>query len=483
MVIKSYDEVASDMIGKVLLDRYRIDGLLGQGGTSDVYRAFDTVLERTVAIKVLARSLGQTDKSYERFLREAKVTSKLNHPNILSIFDFGILPEKQVFLVTEYIAGPSLEDILQQQDIFSEQESVKIFRQLAEGLQYAHSNGVIHRDVKPSNVIIVEHGDNKLAKLIDFGMLTLLQDEYDMQKLTQEGSVLGSAFYMSPEQCSGMPLTQSTDIYSLGCLMYECLSGELPICGANPMQTLQMHVSSQAPRLSEVHPYLNSDLESLVMRCLEKSPSDRPESMKAVASELSGLELGLSMRSSKAMNGQSENITSNLNSQGEEVTQSFDAEAKTAASKRRNLITIASCVFALLLGFSLTQLGSLKQASNNSPTDAGASNQHDGQAIQDKQNKSQAQASAASAKNNKDANKPKQIEHLVELAKECHSQGKCDEALELLQRSVKLSSDVFGPKSEKTKARMKDLSVMYLTLGMDKEAADTISQINKLSKK
>ena len=246
-------------------------------------------MDKIVAIKTLVPSAVFDDTSFLRFEQEARTASNLEHPNIISIFDFGRSVRGHAYLVMEYINGKTLEDII----IDSETESIsidrflRVFSQACAGMQHAHRKGVIHRDLKPSNLMLYDTEDEiDKVKIVDFGLAKLSQS--DSQNLTQSGVVMGSPLYMSPEQGRGDELDPRSDIYSLGCVMYTSLCGHVPLKGNNSMATIYKHISDAPPKISQVAPNIPipRHLELVVMRTLEKDPALRPQSMDELAYEI-----------------------------------------------------------------------------------------------------------------------------------------------------------------------------------------------------
>lgn len=273
--------------GHLFAGHYEILSILGRGGMSVVYRARHKLMDRIVAIKVLQ---GDADQSaIERFKQEAKSASLLNHPNIISIYDFGLFNE-QAYLVMDCLEGKTIADILESDGRISPDRSVEIFRQICLGLDAAHRHGVVHRDLKPSNICLV-HDENghEHIKIVDFGIAKLLDrtGRHALQ-LTQTGEVFGSPLYMSPEQCSGKTLDNRSDIYSLGCLMYECLTGKPPLEGDNAYETMALHISGTPMDFAKACPSIKipASLEAIVFRCLEKRPIDRYQSAAEIISDL-----------------------------------------------------------------------------------------------------------------------------------------------------------------------------------------------------
>ena len=203
--------------------RYRIDRRLGAGGMSTVFQATDTVLERAVAVKLLAEHLAQDDAFVARFRREALAAARLQHPNVVQVYDSGEDPESsRHYIVMEYVDGPSCADLLREHKMLGVEETVQIVRDACHGLDYAHRSGVVHRDVKPGNLLISD--ETGITKLADFGIAKAAEQT----RITQVGSVLGTAAYLSPEQARGEEAGPASDIYSLGVCAYQFLAGRLP---------------------------------------------------------------------------------------------------------------------------------------------------------------------------------------------------------------------------------------------------------------
>jgi len=206
-------------IGQIIKDRYKILELLGEGGMAFVYKAEDMQLKRTVAIKTLKPNYVQQETFVERFKREAQTVANLNHPNIVQIFDWGI--EDEPFFVMEYIEGNTLTSIIARKKTISIGDILFIGAQVADGLQAAHSRGLVHRDIKPGNIMITPGGK---VKVTDFGIVSIQNEDSD---ITKTGSILGTANYISPEQAQGKPVSVESDLYSLGTVMYELIAGDL----------------------------------------------------------------------------------------------------------------------------------------------------------------------------------------------------------------------------------------------------------------
>jgi serine/threonine-protein kinase len=234
----------NDEIGHMLRGRYRITDIIGEGGMGVVYEAWDTQVERKVAIK-LVRSDTTTDRKFvTRFRRELEITSQLRHPSTIRVFEHGELEDGRPYMVMELLTGESLADRLERGHI-PEMEALQIARQVAESLSEAHEHGVFHRDLKPDNIFIETVGVSKVVKVLDFG----IAGGVDATRLTQAGEVFGTPQYMSPEQCNGLPLDHRTDIYSLAIILFEMIEGRPPFSAETPMATMLKHVRAKVPAM------------------------------------------------------------------------------------------------------------------------------------------------------------------------------------------------------------------------------------------
>ena len=258
--------------------RYRIERRLGAGGMSTVFMALDTVLERRVAVKLLAEHLADDDAFVARFRREAVAAARLQHPNIVSVFDSGLDPASgRHYIVMEYVDGPSCADLLRDRKQLGIEESVGIIRDACHGLDYAHRAGVVHRDVKPGNLLIAtESGTTKLA---DFGIAKAAEQT----RITQVGSVLGTAAYLSPEQASGEESTPASDIYSLGVCAYQFLSGRLPHEYGSITELALKQQSDVAQPITNFRPEVPPELDRAIRLCLERNPAGRYSSALEMA--------------------------------------------------------------------------------------------------------------------------------------------------------------------------------------------------------
>ena len=264
-------------IGQIIKERYEITQLLGEGGMSYVYKAIDKQLQRTVAIKTLKPNYVEQEKFVERFKREAQTAANLNHPNIVQIFDWGIGDEP--FFVMEYIEGNTLTSIIANKRTISMNDILFIGAQVSSGLQAAHSKGLVHRDIKPGNIMITPEGK---VKVTDFGIVSLQNEESD---ITKTGSILGTASYISPEQAQGKPVSKESDLYSLGTVLYELITGRPPFEGDTPIATATKHITEKPEKLSTYRANIPKGIENAVLKLLHKYPKDRfknAEDLRAV---------------------------------------------------------------------------------------------------------------------------------------------------------------------------------------------------------
>ncbi len=278
------------MVGAILAKRYELKSFIGQGGMSVVYKATDLLLGKTVAVKLLLPHLVNDPITFQRFQLEARAASSLSHSNIVTIYDFGASENNEPYIVMDYLDGTPLNEAIKMLRGLALERSVAIFVQIADALQCAHSNNVLHRDLKPSNVLLIHQGPAlDIVKLVDFGIAKLIpQDGGESLHLTKTGEVFGSPFYMSPEQCRGEKVDARSDIYSMGCLMYEVIAGKPPIVGANLMETLYRQLSEVPPSFSIACPdsRVPDRLEAIVFKALHKDPAMRHQSMNELAAEL-----------------------------------------------------------------------------------------------------------------------------------------------------------------------------------------------------
>jgi len=282
-------------IGTVLADRYEILSEVGRGGMSIVYRGRHLLMDRICAIKMLLSQLMYDQTSKKRFQLEAEAASCLKHPNIIAVYDYGIAPTGQPYLVMEYLVGESLADVIKRDKNIEQRRAVRIFIQACDALSHAHKKGVIHRDLKSSNIMLVEQEEkNDIVKVLDFGIAKLMPSSGKLpQNLTQTGEVFGSPIYMSPEQCLGQNLDQRSDIYSMGTMVYEALTGVPPLVGNTIVDTMQMHVGTKPPAMKSLDVEIFPALEALVFTALEKKPENRFQTMQEMYAALKEIKVQL----------------------------------------------------------------------------------------------------------------------------------------------------------------------------------------------
>lgn len=264
--------------GQLINDRYEIVRLIGEGGMANVYLAKDTILDRKVAVKVLRGDLAGDEKFVRRFQREALSASSLSHPNIVEIYDVGE-DEGNFYIVMEYIEGKTLKQLIKKRGVLSLPETMDIMLQLLDALASAHDSYIIHRDIKPQNIMIKESG---LVKITDFGIAMALNSA----QLTQTNSVMGSVHYLPPEQASGKGSTIRSDIYSLGILMFEMLTGKVPFRGDSAVEIALKHMKEPIPSVREINPVVPRSVENIILKATAKNPKNRYKDVREMADDI-----------------------------------------------------------------------------------------------------------------------------------------------------------------------------------------------------
>ncbi len=296
--------------GQVIARHYEVVSCLGEGGTSIVYKARHQYMERTAAIKVLSPDRIPDAKTVQRFQQEARSVSRLKHPNIVDVHEFGVDENKQPYLIMDYLEGRSLFAVIENDGPLKPSRAAVLFLQIADALQHAHEKGVIHRDLKPTNALLVKDANgHEQVKLVDFGIAKLSEPEDKEKALTQTGEIFGSPFYMSPEQCKGQKLDHRSDIYSFGCLMYEMIVGEPAAKSGSVVETLMLHINGLTLDFDGQHAVQElaqkakesdsfetaheqkcmSRLRQIIQGCIKKEPADRYHSMNDIKRDLERL--------------------------------------------------------------------------------------------------------------------------------------------------------------------------------------------------
>lgn len=264
--------------GQRVNDRYEIEKLIGEGGMANVYLAHDTILDRKVAVKVLRGDLSGDEKFVRRFQREALNASSLSHPNIVEIYDVDE-DDGNFFIVMEYIEGKTLKQLIKRRGVLTLPETIDIMLQLIDALAVAHDSYIIHRDIKPQNIMIKESG---LVKITDFGIAMALNNV----ELTQTNSVMGSVHYLPPEQASGKGSTIRSDIYSLGIMMYEMLTGKVPFKGDSAVEIALKHIKEEIPSVRKINPVVPQSVENIILKATAKNPKNRYRDVREMADDI-----------------------------------------------------------------------------------------------------------------------------------------------------------------------------------------------------
>jgi serine/threonine protein kinase len=322
-------EVPGLQPGSIFAGHYEILGLLGQGGMSTVYKAKHLLVDSVRAIKVIRLDQVENSKVLRRFQQEGKAALALEHTNIGRVYEFGIEATFQKpFLVMDYVEGKTLSATLSEEGALTTERACRLISQVCEGLQEAHSKGVVHRDIKPGNIILTkDSAGSETAKIVDFGIAKMIGPD-DAQNLTQTGEVFGTPLYMSPEQCLGQKVDARSDLYSLGCVLYECLSGKPPFEGSSSLETIMMHVNGALPAFD--NKVISAQLKSVVLKSLSKNPEERFQS----ASDL----------------------TEALTQDGSSIRAHFDSTMRLLKRARRDDTSMGALVLIMLIFLSLVSI-------------------------------------------------------------------------------------------------------------------------------
>ena len=282
--VSSADKSSPSMIGRVIDRKYRLDAKIGFGGMGDVYQASRLLIGDQVAIKILHAAHVSDPQAGERFRREAQAAARLKHPNAVSIYDFGVTSEGLVYLVMELVEGQNLRQIIKQQGPLAPATVSEITNQVCSALQVAHQQNVVHRDLKPDNIMVNATISGLRVKVLDFGIAKLR--DLSTSNLTVTGNVMGTPHYMSPEQCLGEEIDSRSDLYSLGVVMYQMLTGSLPFNSSTSTAVVMQHVNKEPPSLRSINLSISPAVEAVVLHALAKRREDRPQSADALAREL-----------------------------------------------------------------------------------------------------------------------------------------------------------------------------------------------------
>jgi len=278
------------LIGKVIGGHYEIISKIGHGGMSTVYKAKHQLLTRDVAIKFLTVGRQLDGKAHQRFQEEARAAVGLQHSNICSTREFGINEDGTPYLVMDFLEGKSLGELIKQEEKLTQAQAIELMLGVCSGLKHAHESGVIHRDIKPANIIIAkDKNGSDVIKIVDFGIAKLIREDDSGPNLTQTGEVFGTPKYMSPEQCHGRKVDQRADIYALGCILYEMLSGQPPFNNESAIQILFAHVNNEPAALAND---VSKDMKVIIDRCLQKEPASRYQTVSELMADLAAVKSG-----------------------------------------------------------------------------------------------------------------------------------------------------------------------------------------------
>lgn len=281
----------NQLLGSVIEGKFRIDEQLGRGAMGTVYRATQLNLERPVAIKVMRTDILSNPVAIERFKREALAIARLKHPRIVAIYDYGVADEVGAYIVMEYLDGNSLRSEIKGGVPLPTDRALRWMRQVCSAVAVAHTAGVIHRDLKPHNIFLEATQDGPFVKVLDFGLAKLQRADEAGANLTKSGTLVGSPPYMSPEQCEDLPLDAQSDIYSLGCVFFEMVTGRPPFVAASPIEVLVKHMNEKPRPPSEFKEGIPPSLDAVLLKALSKHKQQRFESATEMGQALAEIEV------------------------------------------------------------------------------------------------------------------------------------------------------------------------------------------------
>jgi eukaryotic-like serine/threonine-protein kinase len=370
--LKAFERyTARTLRGTIIDDRYVLGDLLGSGGMARVFLAHDEALDRDVALKILWEQYADNEEFVERFKREARSAAALSHPNVVSVYDWGCSEDETYYIAMEYVPGGTLKDRINGEGALDPSRAAELGCQVAEALGFAHKRGVIHRDVKPQNILLTASGE---AKVADFGIARAV-GAMAATSVSKTGMVLGTVAYMSPEQALGEPVGLQSDLYSLGVVLYEMLTGNLPHEADSPIALAVKHVSEPVRPPKEVNPEIPDGMNALVLELLAKSAEDRHGSAAEVAEDLRRVRRGLWPRGLRPV-GAAKEVPSRTDSRA-----TMPIPPASAAARKRKRRTRAS--WLLIAAFALFTLlgGSAWSSLIDSPGQDSAPDQEDSQAF------------------------------------------------------------------------------------------------------
>lgn len=292
-LIEEQDKGPTAFLGKTIGGRYQIISFIGEGGMSFVYLVKHKALDKVMALKMMQPHHHQDADMIQRFKQEAKAVASLNHPNVVTIHDYGVTEEGFLFFVMDYLKGTNLSQLLKTDTRLNLRRSLPIFIQMCKALEHAHGKGIVHRDLKPSNIMLLDENNEDFVKIVDFGIAKMMGEKEDLdERITKSGEIFGSPMYMSPEHCMGRTLDARSDIYSMACVMYETLTGQAPFMGLTAYEIFFKQMNTAPPPFelpTEDCSGLMAEVEKVVIGCLHRDAAERCQSMSSLRQTLEAL--------------------------------------------------------------------------------------------------------------------------------------------------------------------------------------------------